>query len=121
MPISLSQALRAIHRDPAALPSQPALLIAGATSALGHAVMRRLVGTHRFSHTQLLASEPIAQGMRMVSLQQVGGDIAKWPPLARPCDVAVLMFEPPRMYDERERALWTPLPIYYGYYGWFNA
>lgn len=110
MPISPSQALEAINRAPAALPSQPDLLIAGATGALGHAVVRRLVGTHRFAHTQLLASEPIAQGMRMVSLQQVDGDVVEWPPLAQRCDVAVVMFEPPRMYYERERALWTPLP-----------
>jgi hypothetical protein len=110
MPISPSQALEAINRAPAALPSQPDLLIAGATGALGHAVVRRLVGTHSFAHTQLLASEPIAQGMRMVSLQQVRGDVAQWPPLAQRCDVAVVMFEPPRMYYERERALWTPLP-----------
>jgi hypothetical protein len=110
MPISPSQALEAIYRAPAALPSHPELLIAGATGALGHAVVRRLVGTQRFAHTQVLACEPIAQGMRRVSLRQVLGDVAQWPPLAQRCDVAVVMFEPPRMYYERERALWTPLP-----------
>jgi hypothetical protein len=90
--------------------SQPDLLIAGATGALGNAVMQRLVGTHRFAHTQVLAREPMAQGMRTVSLHQVAGEIAAWPQPALRSDVAVVMFEPPRMYYERERALWTPEP-----------
>jgi hypothetical protein len=72
--------------------------------------MQRLVGTHRFAHTQVLAREPMAQGMRMVSLHQVEGEIVTWQQPALRSDVAVVMFEPPRMYYERERALWTPLP-----------
>jgi hypothetical protein len=110
MPVSPSQALSAMNRQLPVAPSQPDLLIAGATGALGNAVMQRLVGTHRFSHTQVLAREPISQGMRMVSLQWVAGDIAAWPQPAQRSDVAVVMFESPRMYYERERALWTPLP-----------
>lgn len=110
MQVSTTQALDALNHQPCAPQTQPDLLIAGATGALGNAVMQRLVGTHRFAHTQVLASEPIAQGMRMVSLQCVAGDIASWPPLAQRSDVAIVMFEPPRMYYERERALWTPEP-----------
>lgn len=72
--------------------------------------MQRLVGTHHFAHTQVLVREPIGQGMRTVSLQWVAGDIAAWPPPTQHSDVAVVMFEPPRMYYERERALWTPEP-----------
>jgi hypothetical protein len=108
MPISPSQALEALNRAASPAPQLPDLLIAGATGALGHAVMRRLVGTHRFAHTQVLASEPMAQGMRMVSLTQVAGEVNAWPALAAGCTAAVVMFEPPRLYYERERALWTP-------------
>jgi hypothetical protein len=110
MPVSPSQALAAINRTPSVTKSQPDLLIAGATGALGNAVMQRLVGTHRFAHTQVLATEPMSQGMRMVSLHVVSGEIAAWPQPAQRSDVAVVMFEPPRMYYERERALWTPEP-----------
>jgi hypothetical protein len=110
MPVSPSQALSAMNRPPPVAPSQPDLLIAGATGALGNAVMQRLVGTHCFAHTQVLAREPMGQGMRTVSLQWVAGDVAAWPQPAQRSDVAVVMFEPPRMYYERERALWTPAP-----------
>ncbi len=110
MPVSPSQALHALNRISPIKKSQPDLLIAGATGALGNAVMQRLVGTHRFAHTQVLAREPIGQGMRMVSLLEVAGDITTWPLPAQRSEVAVVMFEPPRMYYERERALWTPTP-----------
>jgi hypothetical protein len=85
------------------------LLIAGATGVLGNAVLRRLVGVHRYAHTRVLAREPIQQGMPSLSLHLVEGAIAQWP-VEKRCDVAVVMFEPPRMYYERERALWTPTP-----------
>lgn len=110
MPVSPSQALRVLNCTLPVLPSQPDLLIAGATGALGNAVMQRLIGTHRFTHTQVLAREPIGQGMRMVSLHLVAGEMATWPQPEQRCDVAVVMFEPPRMYYERERALWAPSP-----------
>jgi hypothetical protein len=110
MPVSPSQALAALNRALPVTKSQPDLLIAGATGALGNAVMQRLVGTHRFAHTQVLTREPIAQGMRLVSLLQVAEDIQDWPQPAQRSDVALVMFEPPRMYYERERALWTPAP-----------
>jgi hypothetical protein len=114
MPVSPSQALEAMNRPLPVSQSQPDLLIAGATGALGNAVMQRLVGTHRFAHTQVLAREPMSQGMRTVSLHLVAGDIATWPkPSQRSATgvlMAVVMFEPPRMYYERERALWTPEP-----------
>jgi hypothetical protein len=109
MPVSPSQALSALNRPLPVAQSQPDLLIAGATGALGNALMQRLVGTHRFAHTQVLSREPIAQGMRMVSLHVVAGEISAWPRPAQRSEVAVVMFEPPRMYYERERALWTPL------------
>jgi hypothetical protein len=114
MQVSPSQALSAMNRALPVTKSQPDLLIVGATGALGNAVMQRLVGTHRFAHTQVLAREPMGQGMRMVSLHLVAGDIAAWSePAQRNATgvlMAVVMFEPPRMYYERERALWTPEP-----------
>ncbi|MBS7808826.1 hypothetical protein [Variovorax sp. PCZ-1] len=109
MQVSPSQAIAAIQKPSQATPKQPDLLIAGATGVLGNTVLRRLVGVHRYAHTQVLARERVQQGMRQLSLHLVAGDIAGWP-VNLSSDVAVVMFEPPRMFYERERALWTPEP-----------
>jgi hypothetical protein len=108
MQISPNQALAASQHRGAAPPALPRLLVAGATGALGNAVLRRLVGMQRHSHTQVLASLPLGQGMRHVSAHEVAGQVAQWPRAA--ADVAVVMFDPPRMFYARERALWTPAP-----------
>jgi hypothetical protein len=90
-------------------PIQARLVIAGATGALGNEVMRRLVGLQQFSQTHVLAREPITAGLRSVNTHVVpGDDPAQWPVLD--VDTAVVMFEPPRLFYERERALWTPQP-----------
>jgi hypothetical protein len=87
----------------------PRLLIAGATGALGNEVPRRLAGSSRYAGTQVLAREPITEGMRRVRLLLVpGDDIEGWPPPQ--ADVAVVLFDPPRLFYDRERALWTPRP-----------
>jgi hypothetical protein len=109
MQISPDQALAAMQKSRIKRPTPPDLLLAGATGLLGNAVLRRLVGVHRYAHTRVLACEPVQQGMRQLSLHLVAGEIADWPTAVQ-CDVAVVMFEPPRMYYERERALWTPGP-----------
>ena len=76
--------------------------------------MRRLVGMQRASHVQVLATLPIGQGIRHVSAHVVAvnhnsdADFARWPPVQ--ADLAVVMFDPPRMFYGRERALWTPAP-----------
>jgi hypothetical protein len=108
MPISTHQALAASQHRSAPPPALPRLLIAGATGALGNAVLRRLVGMQRHSHTQVLASLPLGQGMRHVSAHEVAGQVAQWPRAA--AEVAIVMFDPPRMFYHRERALCTPAP-----------
>lgn len=86
-----------------------ALLVAGATGVLGNEVLRRLVGLGCFPVTQVLAREPIRAGLRGVGVTVVPqGEPDQWPPGA--ADTAVVMFDPPRMFYERERALWTPAP-----------
>jgi hypothetical protein len=90
-------------------PRKPRLLIAGATGALGNEVMRRLVGLGAFGVTQVLAREPIKAGLRGVSTLVVGPDSPQdWPV----CDTeaGVILFDPPRLFYDRERALWTPQP-----------
>ncbi len=111
MPISANQVLHAAQRSASPPKSnKPELMIAGATGVLGNAVLRRLIGGGRYAHTQVLACEPIAQSVREISLHLVTGSPAQWAAPGACCEVAVVMFEPPRMFYERERALWTPQP-----------
>jgi len=87
----------------------PRLVIAGATGVLGNEVLRRLVGGGTFAMAQVLAREPITGGRRGVQAALVpAAEPGEWPVL--PADVAVVMFDPPRLFYDRERALWTPLP-----------
>jgi hypothetical protein len=102
------QVLQAANR-PGLTPRKPRLLIAGATGPLGNEVLRRLVGLEQFGRTQVLAREPITDGLRGVTTVLVGaGDPRQWPPC--PADTGIVLFDPPRLYHERERALWTPRP-----------
>jgi hypothetical protein len=95
------------RRTPAA--QAPALLIAGATGVLGNEVLRRLAGSGRYGPTQVLAREPITEGMRGVRTTLVpSDDPGEWP--LAPAEVGIVLFDPPRMFYERERALWTPRP-----------
>ena len=88
---------------------KPRLLIAGATGVLGNEVLRRLAGSSGFGLTQVLAREPITAALRGVRTTLVpSGSPQQWPPAC--ADVAVVLFDPPRMFHERERALWTPTP-----------
>ncbi|MES3003527.1 MAG: hypothetical protein V4787_22735 [Pseudomonadota bacterium] len=94
---------------PTAAQRKPRLVIAGATGSLGNEVMRLLVGQQAFASTQVLAREPIQAGLREVGLTVAPSDIpVDWPDLA--ADVGVILFEPPRLFHDRERALWTPRP-----------
>src|SRR4051794_398287 len=85
------------------------LVVAGATGALGNEVLNQLVGAGLFASTQVLAREPITRGIRGVGTTVVGSEAPDaWPPLA--ADAAIVMFDPPRLFYDRERALWTPQP-----------
>jgi hypothetical protein len=103
------QVLQGALRPTPAGRAAPRLVIAGATGALGNEVMRRLVGGQRFGHSVVLAREPIRAGLRGVAAEVVAGDDpSSWPAVA--ADTGVILFEPPRLFHDRERALWTPQP-----------
>ena len=104
------QALQAAARAaPADSSVRPRLVIAGATGVLGNEVLRRLVGLQHYGPTQVLAREPITAGLRGVGTTVVPTeDPAEWPPGA--AETAVVLFDPPRLFYDRERALWTPQP-----------
>jgi hypothetical protein len=105
------QALQAANRaaPPVAATAFGTLLIAGATGALGQELLRRLAGSHRFAHARVLAREPIRDGLRGVeTCLSPALPIAQWPLTS--ADTAVIAFDPPRLYHDRERALWVPEP-----------
>lgn len=109
MPAATIQALQAASRSAPPSPAKPRLLVAGATGALGNEILRRLVGLQHFSIAQVLAREPITTGLRGVGTTLVpGDDPAQWQ--AGSADTGIVMFEPPRLFYDRERALWTPQP-----------
>lgn len=106
------QALRAASRPAGPATSRPRLLLCGATGATGNAILRQLVGAGHYACAHVVAREPLTLGLRgMHALCVPSGPIADashWP-LAT-ADVGVVMFDPPRLYYGRERALWTPEP-----------
>ncbi len=106
------QALQSAWRPSAvSTGAKPGLLVAGATGALGSEVLRRLAGSGRFAQARVLAREPITTALAQVSIVLAGGDdISAWPVCPAPVHTGVVMFEPPRLYHDRERALWTPVP-----------
>lgn len=105
------QALQAANRavSPIHAANAGTLLIAGATGALGQELLRKLAGRHRFAHARVLSREPIRDGLRGVETY-LSPDlpIAQWPLTS--ADTAVIAFDPPRLYHDRERALWVPQP-----------
>ena len=111
MALDAFQALQAAQR-PLARPTGSTggtLLIAGATGALGHEVLRRLAGQPRYARTMVLTREPMRDALAGVHSLLVGDDaIARWPAAA--ADTALVLFDPPRLYYQRERALWAPQP-----------
>jgi len=109
MPADPIQVLRAAGGGSATMASAPRLVIAGATGILGNEVTRLLVGSQAFASTQVLAREPITAGVRNVSTWLAPDTQPdQWPLLA--ADTAVVLFDPPRLFYQRERALWTPQP-----------
>lgn len=103
------QALQAANRAPPRAAAKPTLVIAGAAGALGNEIVRRLVGTQGFSATHVLVREPLQSGLRGVEALVVPStDPRQWP--VQRADVGLVMFDPPRNYYNRERALLTPAP-----------
>ncbi|MDB5891629.1 MAG: hypothetical protein JWP47_2460 [Polaromonas sp.] len=84
--------------------------MAGGTGALGSEVLRRLAGSGAFAQTAVLTTEPMTTGLSQVSLVRTeAGAIDDWPSRAL-AETGIVMFEPPRLYHDRERAFWTPAP-----------
>lgn len=95
-----------------ALP-QPSLVVAGGAGVLGTELLTRLVASQRYRHTQVLVREPFTMGLRHVSTTVLPestppAEPRQWPHLQ--ADMALVVFDTPRLYYDRERALWMPRP-----------
>ncbi|MBC7547802.1 MAG: hypothetical protein H7224_04050, partial [Polaromonas sp.] len=94
--------------------AQTRLVVAGAGGALGAEVLHRLAASGLFAHTDVLVTAPMVMTLPRVATAQVGltnrGDLDAWPVAAQRADVAVVMFEPPRLTNDRERVFFTPVP-----------
>lgn len=106
------QALKASLQPSPVPAARPRLLVAGATGVLGNEVLRRLVGSGRYAHTEVLATEAMATSLSGVGIALVNAaaPVEAWAARPLPSHTGLIMFEPPRLYYGRERTLWTPAP-----------
>ena len=107
--------LAAVQRPPqavAAASRQARLLLAGAGGALGTQVLHRLLASGLFAHTDVLTSEPMRMALPGIGHFLTGETVLlpHWPLPTQSYGTAVVMFEPPRLFNDRERAFFTPTP-----------
>lgn len=80
------------------------VLLAGATGALGEAMVTRLSSSLRVLSLSVMVREPMAMSMRRVrDLRVTGVDPALWP--LAPADEGWILMDPPRLFHGREKAL----------------
>lgn len=107
--LSPLDALRGAQRPGQKAAVKPRMLLAGATGLLGNEVLNRVVGAQSYALIQVLARRSYVQSLRGMELLTLeGDDVPQWP--VQPADVGLIMFEPARLFYQRESALWTPQP-----------
>jgi hypothetical protein len=94
---------------------RPAVLLAGGAGPLGSALLERFSGSGRWGHVWVLADPTqgeLQSAVRNVSAlamdataNSLGWEAASPAPLA-----GLIVFDQPRLYNERERAFWMPQP-----------
>ncbi|MDR7306817.1 hypothetical protein [Rhodoferax saidenbachensis] len=101
--------LHAAQRGPTPPAALPVALMAGAAGTLGTEVLRRLAGSHHYRQLRVLSQEDITPALdRVQMVTVVSDDPSAWP--LQPASVGVIVFDAPSLYNDRERALWTPQP-----------
>jgi hypothetical protein len=102
------QVLQAAQRGGSPRAANDTLVVIGAGGALGNELLRRVLGLQLFGRVEILACEPITPGLRDVHVRLVHGEPAQW--AAGASDAGVVLFDPPRLFHQRERALFAPSP-----------
>lgn len=83
------------------------MLVAGATGATGEAMLAQLASSPRVAHVGVLLQQPVTVALRHVKGLLVEPQCAHpWP--LHPADEGVILFDPPRLFHGREKAL---LPV----------
>lgn len=110
MRLETTDVLRAAHR-PLASPSVRGVhvLLAGATGALGEAMVTRLASSRQVRLLSVLVREPMVMGLRHVKDLHLGSDdAAHWP--LPPADEGWILMDPPRLFHGREKAMLAVQP-----------
>ncbi len=110
MRLETTDVLQAANR-PLASPSVrgPHVLLAGATGALGEAMVTRLASSTTVRLLSVLVREPMVMGLRRVKdLHLTGDDPARWP--QKPADDGWILMDPPRLFHGREKAMLAVQP-----------
>jgi hypothetical protein len=85
------------------------VLLAGATGALGEAMVTRLASSSAVRLLSVLVREPMVMSLRRVKdLQLIGDDPAHWPLTS--ADEGWILMDPPRLFHGRERAMLAVQP-----------
>jgi hypothetical protein len=102
------QVLQAAQRAGPPRAAKARVVVIGAGGALGNELLRRVLGLQLFERVEILAREPITPGLREVDVRLVAAEPPDW---ARgETDVGIVLFDPPRLFHQRERALFAPSP-----------
>ncbi len=94
----------------------PIWLVAGATGHLGSDWLRaceRNRGHSEQAHplVQVLTTQAFSASVGRAQMRLAPqGECAQWAPQPGSVDVLIVLFDPPRLYYQRERALWAPTP-----------
>ena len=110
MRLEPTDVLQAAHR-PIVAPSArgPHVLLAGATGALGEAMVTHLASSSAVRLLSVLVREPMVMSLRRVKdLQLIGNDPAQWP--IKPADDGWILMDPPRLFHGREKAMLAVQP-----------
>lgn len=106
----VQHALAAGLRPTSAAAATARLLVVGASGLLGAEVLHRLAASGLFVHTDVLVTAPLVMTLPRVASTLVSLAAPHTWPACTPADTAVVMFEPPRLANDRERVFFTPVP-----------
>lgn len=110
MRLEATDVLQAANRPVASpLARGPHVLLAGATGALGEAMVTRLASSSAVRLLSVLVREPMVMSLRRVEdLHVVGDDPMHWP--LKPADDGWILMDPPRLFHGREKAMLAVQP-----------
>ncbi|MGE0097166.1 MAG: hypothetical protein AB7S86_02360 [Hydrogenophaga sp.] len=110
MRLETTDVLQAVNRpSPLASARGSHVLLAGATGALGEAMVTRLASSSAVRLLSVVVREPMVMSLRRVKdLHVLGDDPARWP--VKPAEEGWILMDPPRLFHGREKAMLAVQP-----------